>query len=272
LPVPELTPLVTLMLLSFGTMIALMFLVWLLSRKLNNAGIVDVAWGFGFVIIALIDFIWAYFHGWGWLPRNLVVLAMVALWSLRLGIFLAMRFKRMWPAEDARYTTYRQAWKNPQLGLLLAFEMQAVLLAALTLPYALAMVSAVAQFSIFELSGIALFLIALIGESVADHQLETFKKNSANHGQVCQSGLWYYSRHPNYFFEWMVWLAFFVFSLAFPYGWSTFYCPILMLWFLLKVTGVKATEEQALRSKGEAYAAYQRTTSAFVPWFKKGVT
>jgi len=223
----------TLMLVNFATMIILMFLVWLGSERLHNAGIVDVAW------------------------------------SLRLGTFLALRFKRMWPAEDGRYSAYRQAWgKNASLGLLLAFEMQAVLLASLTLPFALAMVHNSENFALFEIVAIVLFLIALSGESVADHELETFKKNPANHGKVCQSGLWNYSRHPNYFFEWLVWVAFFIFSLAVPFGWCTFYCPLLMLWFLLKVTGVKATEEQALRSKGHAYAAYQRTTSPFIPWFK----
>ncbi len=266
----ELSSIITLMLVSFATMIVLMFLVWLVSEKINNAGIVDVVWGFGFVVLASIDFTLAYMHGWGWMPRNAIVLLMVACWSLRLGFFLAIRFKRLWPAEDGRYSAYRQAWgKNAALGLFLAFEMQAVLLASLTLPFALAMVNAVPRFAACEIIGMVIFLIALVGESLADHELETFKKDPSNRGKVCQVGLWNYSRHPNYFFEWLVWVAFFVFSLAVPYGWCTFYCPLLMLWFLVKVTGVKATEEQALRSKGEVYAAYQRSTSPFIPWFKK---
>jgi len=80
---------------------------------------------------------------------------------------------------------------------------------------------------------------------------------------------WDIEGHPNYFFEWLVWLAFFCFSLGSPGGIYTIYCPLLMLFFLTKVTGVKATEEQAVRSKGQAYMDYQRTTSAFVPWFKR---
>jgi steroid 5-alpha reductase family enzyme len=88
-------------------------------------------------------------------------------------------------------------------------------------------------------------------------------------GRACRVGLWRYSRHPNYFFEWLIWIAFFVFALGSPYGWITVYCPLLMLYFLLRVTGIPATEEQALKSRGEAYRECQRTTSVFVPWFPK---
>ena len=82
-------------------------------------------------------------------------------------------------------------------------------------------------------------------------------------------GLWRYSRHPNYFFEWLVWVAYCVFAWPSPWGWATIYCPLLMLFFLFRVTGIPMTEEQALRSRGDDYRDYQRTTSAFVPWFPK---
>jgi steroid 5-alpha reductase family enzyme len=84
-------------------------------------------------------------------------------------------------------------------------------------------------------------------------------------------GLWNYSRHPNYFFEWLIWIAWLVFALGSPHGWIAFICPVLMLYFLFRVTGIPATEAQALRSRGEDYRRYQQTTSAFVPWFKKKV-
>jgi steroid 5-alpha reductase family enzyme len=103
---------------------------------------------------------------------------------------------------------------------------------------------------------------------VADQQLKRFRQDPANKGKVCQTGLWNYSRHPNYFFEWLVWVAFFLAAAATPLGWLTVYCPALMLYFLFRVTGIPATEEQSIRTKGEAYREYQRTTSVFVPWKK----
>jgi steroid 5-alpha reductase family enzyme len=99
--------------------------------------------------------------------------------------------------------------------------------------------------------------------------MKRFKADPANKGKVCEAGMWRYSRHPNYFFESLVWWAYFLFALGSPFGWTTVFCPLLMLWFLFRVTGIPLTEEQAVRSKGDAYREYQRTTSAFVPWFKK---
>jgi len=281
--VPE--PPIYLMIAAFLTTTVMMFVIWLVSERIGNAGIVDVAWGFGFAVVALVDTALAYMHGWGNFSRSALILIMVAFWSLRLGFFLAFRFKRMWPEEDGRYKKYRQDWGNrASLGLFLAFEMQAVLLASLTLPFALALTNANQQISGFEIAGFVIWLVAFVCETISDQQLEGFKSRRRESGhanqvnqvnevnqvsQVCQVGFWNYSRHPNYFFEWLVWLAFFCFSLGSPGGIYTIYCPLLMLFFLTKVTGVKATEEQAVRSKGQAYIDYQRTTSAFVPWFKR---
>ncbi len=278
-------PHIYLMIAAFLTTTLMMFVIWLISERIGNAGIVDVAWGFGFAVVALVDTALAYMHGWGNFSRSALILTMVAFWSLRLGFFLAFRFKRMWPEEDGRYKKYRQDWGDrASLGLFLAFEMQAVLLASLTLPFALALTNANQQISGFEIAGFVIWLVAFVCETISDQQLEGFKSRRRESGranqvkqvdqvnevsQVCQVGFWNYSRHPNYFFEWLVWLAFFCFSLGSPGGVYTIYCPLLMLFFLTKVTGVKATEEQAVRSKGQAYIDYQRTTSAFVPWFKR---
>jgi steroid 5-alpha reductase family enzyme len=118
---------------------------------------------------------------------------------------------------------------------------------------------------VLEVAGVAIWLTGLLGESVADGQLAAFKRNASNRGKVCDVGLWRYSRHPNYFFEWTIWIGYAVFALASPWGWLALAMPALMLHFLINVTGVKATEEQALRSKGELYREYQRRTSMFVP-------
>jgi steroid 5-alpha reductase family enzyme len=111
--------------------------------------------------------------------------------------------------------------------------------------------------------------VAWIGESAADFQLMYFKSKPANHGVICQVGLWKYSRHPNYFFESLIWIAFALFAMGSPYGYVALIAPMLILYFLFRVTGIPATEAQALRSKGESYRRYQQTTSAFVPWFPR---
>ena len=120
-----------------------------------------------------------------------------------------------------------------------------------------------------ECAGAVLWLVAISGEALADAQLAAFKRNPAHRGQVCDRGLWRVSRHPNYFFEWLIWVAFFVLALASPWGWIAVICPASILYLLLRVTGIPMTEEQSLRSKGDAYRRYQQTTSAFFPWFPR---
>lgn len=117
----------------------------------------------------------------------------------------------------------------------------------------------------YDWLGVAIWVLALGGESLADRQLARFRRDPANRGGVCQQGLWRYSRHPNYFFEWLHWWAYVAMGLAGPFGWVTLAGPAVMLFFLLKVTGVPPTEARALESRGEAYRAYQRTTNAFFP-------
>jgi steroid 5-alpha reductase family enzyme len=111
--------------------------------------------------------------------------------------------------------------------------------------------------------------LAICCEAAADAQLSKFKSDASNKGHTCQAGLWRYSRHPNYFFEWLIWMAYALFAFASPGGSFGLISPALILFFLLRVTGIPATEAQALRSRGDEYRRYQQTTSAFVPWFPK---
>jgi len=125
------------------------------------------------------------------------------------------------------------------------------------------------RFDLLEIAGVCLWCTALAGETVADAQLSAFKRIAANQGQVCDVGLWRCSRHPNYFFEWLVWVAYFLFALGSPLGWLAAIGPASILYLLLRVTGIPLTEEQSIRSKGDAYRRYQATTSAFAPWFPR---
>jgi steroid 5-alpha reductase family enzyme len=120
-----------------------------------------------------------------------------------------------------------------------------------------------------EYIGVGVWAISIVGEGIADAQLKMFKNNPANKGKVCSQGLWNYSRHPNYFFESMIWVGYFLFALNADYGWLAILSPITILFLVLKLTGIPMTEEQSLRSKGDLFREYQRTTSVFVPWFKK---
>jgi len=238
--------------------------VWVISVKIRNYGLLDAAWSYGVAVLAPI-----YASvGPGEPLRKWLLTAIGVAWSVRLGTYILLRVLRHHPAEDPRYETLRRRW--PGAGMFLVFfELQAVLVALFSLPFLLAAFNQSPHLQPVEIGGLILAAIALVGESAADLQMSAFKTDPACKGQVCRRGLWRYSRHPNYFFESLIWWAFFLFALGSPWGWITIVCPLLMLYFLLKVTGIALTEEYSLKSKGDAYREYQRTTSAFIPWFPK---
>jgi steroid 5-alpha reductase family enzyme len=253
--------------LSFCLLFVLMTIIWIIQNKNKNAGLVDVAWAISFSISMLIYYF--YYSENSTLRKN-ILLIMVIIWSLRLTIYL---FKRNWgKPEDARYTNLRKEWGD-QAGIKLFgfFQFQALLAALLTFPFAIISMNPSDGFTGLEILGLILWNIGLIGESIADNQLRSFKANVANKGKICEVGLWNYSRHPNYFFEWLVWVSFFVFALSSEYGWISIICPLLMYHFLVNVTGIKYTEEHMLATRGEAFRKYIEATSAFVPWFKKKI-
>lgn len=257
------------LLIGVATAVALtaMTVVWIISVRIRNAGIVDVAWSALFALLALI---YALLAG-GDVVRRSVAGALMILWSSRLALHLGRRVLGHLETEDPRYAALRAKWgPAANRNMLLFFLFQGVTNVLLSVPVLIAAMNPRPGLRIVEYAGIALWIVALAGESVADAQLARFRRDPANRGHVCTAGLWGYSRHPNYFFEWLIWCAFFLFALGSPYGWVAAYCPLLMLWFLYKVTGIPATEEHSLQSKGEEYRRYQRTTSAFVPWFRKG--
>ncbi len=254
------------LLVGWGFAAGMMLFVWLLSRRLNNAGIVDIAWSAGFAPVAVLYGLGA--GGWG--PRRWLIGGMVVLWSTRLGWYLYVRVIGHHPVEDRRYAALRAEWgREVDRKMFGFFQLQGALLVVLSVPFLLASRNPSPGFSAWEWLGGGVWLVAWIGESLADRQLQKYKANPANRGGVCQVGLWRYSRHPNYFFEWLIWVAFFLFALGSSGGWITVYCPALMLYFLVRVTGIPMTEELAVKTKGDRYREYQRTTSGFVPWFPR---
>ena len=253
-----------------------MTVTWLIARWLRNNGIVDVVWSAGFAPLAFIFFMLGTEDlDFQVLPRQPAITIMVIVWSLRLGLHLLVRVASHHPHEDVRYAKLRQEWGAATHRKMFGFfQLQGVLQIVLSLPILLVHLDGARNTTGYGLGitgclGVALWATGLLGESLADRQLARFRADPANKGKVCQAGLWNYSRHPNYFFEWLVWVGYAVFALGSPWGWLGLIAPALMLHFLLNVTGIPMTEALSIKSKGDAYRAYQRTTNAFVPWFKK---
>lgn len=244
---------------------ALMAVLWGIHLAIRNAAIVDFGWALGLVLIAVLYGV----QGSGYAPRKWLITGMAGLWGLRLAFYL-LRDRVIGHPEEGRYQQLRRDWKtNLPLKFFLFFQFQALLCVVLSLPFLLSAMNWQPSLSPFELAAAALWLIAFGGEVAADRQLAAFKREPANRGKVCRAGLWNYSRHPNYFFEWLIWCAFAWFATASPWGWLSWAGPALMLFFLFRVTGIPATEKQALRSRGDDYRRYQQTTSPFVPWFPR---
>lgn len=254
----------TLFLIALAISMTCFALVWAISVKTGNYGFLDVAWSCGVAVLAPLFALGSP----GTPARKWVLAAIGAAWSLRLGTYILRRVLRHHPREDPRYQTLRRRWKGPWMFLLF-FELQALMVTVFALPFLFVSFDPAPGMSPLAIAGAALALIALCGEALSDLQMQRFKADRSNDGKVCQSGLWRYSRHPNYFFESLIWWAFFIAALPSPHGWTTIVCPLLMLYFLFQVTGIPLTEEYSIKSKGDLYRAYQRTTSAFVPWFRK---
>ncbi len=244
----------------------LFLLTWRLSVKLNNYSFVDVTWSLAFAPTAA----WYALFSGGWWPRRLAVALLVGAWSLRLGTHLWRRVAGHHPQEDVRYAALREKWQ-PDLprAFLWFFLAQAALVWLLTLPVYLISHQATPEFQTLEYAGLALWTLALIGEGVADAQLAQFRREHQHSHRICQAGLWYYSRHPNYFFQSLLWWGLFLMALPAPWGWTAVIAPLAMLHFLLNVTGIPLTEKLSVEKRGDAYREYQRTTSAFVPCFRK---
>jgi steroid 5-alpha reductase family enzyme len=236
------------------------------ARRLDNYGIVDVVWSYAFGLVALLYAA----LGSGWAPRRWLVATLVTAWSLRLGTYLYKRVMGHHPEEDGRYREMRTRWaRNFAWEMFKFYQFQAISVVILATPFLLALGRPETGFTLLDWAALALFVTSLAGESLADGQLARFKKNPANQGRVCDVGLWSVSRHPNYFFVFLTWFSFAVFALPASWGWLGLVAPAAILYLLLFVTGIPMTEEQAVRTKGEAYRAYQRRVSAFVPWFPK---
>ncbi len=250
-------------LVSWCAVSVVMALVFIWAVKIKNYGVVDVFWAYNFLVIAII--IWLLADGL--FERKLLVCGLCALWSIRLGIYLSKRVLGHLNEEEGRYKKLREEWGLGKFFVF--FQMQAFSNVFLCLPFFIISLNKSYPISVVEYCGAALWFISICGEGLADWQLKKFKTDNLNKGKVCERGLWYYSRHPNYFFQLLIWISVLIFASQSAYGWLAILCPLSIAYLIFKVTGIPMTEQQAVRSKGELYKQYQHTTSVFVPWFKK---
>ncbi|MDX6769245.1 MAG: DUF1295 domain-containing protein [Elusimicrobiota bacterium] len=232
--------------------------LWVVSVRTKDASLVDAGWALGLGVMGS----WIAATASGLPARRLLVGVMAASWSLRLAAHLYFDRVRGKP-EDGRYAALRASWgPAADRNFFLFFQAQALLVLALSSSYCSAAARA-EPLGALDALGAALFVLSLCGETLADRQLAAFRADPGNRGRVCRAGLWGWSRHPNYFFEWLVWPSFAALAAG---AWSAWLSPALMLYFLLRVTGIPATEAQALKTRGEDYRRYQREVSTFVPW------
>jgi steroid 5-alpha reductase family enzyme len=247
-------------------MAVVMTTAWAVSLKTDNTGWIDVFWTFGTgltgVVVALAP--------WAGTPsaREILVAVLVAVWSVRLGAYIAVRVAR--GAEDARYLMLKDEWGAAFKGRLFGLAIvQAPATTLLCASIAAAALRPGAGLTPEDVIGAVILLIAIVGEGRADGQMKRFKADSSNHGKIMDQGLWGLSRHPNYVFEWFGWLAWPVIAIdlsgAWPQGWASLIAPVVMYLILTRLTGVPPLEKAMLKSKGQAYVDYQNRVGAFFP-------
>jgi steroid 5-alpha reductase family enzyme len=243
----------------------LLAIAWVVQQRTGNSGWVDTIWTFAVGGVGAAAALWPVADAA--LPARQWVIAGLSLaWALRLGCHIAIRTAGI--SDDPRYAAFAQEWGAAAPRRMFIF-LQNQALGSIPLVFAIFVAAQmpVAMLRAQDFIGVALLAVAISGEALADSQLKRFRAAAANKGRVCDIGLWRWSRHPNYFFQWLGWLAYPVIALeaSYPWGFAALLAPVFMFWILNYVTGIPPLEAQMLRSRGDAYRAYQAHTSKFFP-------
>lgn len=244
--------------------LVLMILLWFISLALKNASIVDIFWGIGFIIVTWV----AYKLSSGYLPRKQLAAVLVTIWGLRLAIHIGIR--NWGKPEDFRYAKWRteNSARWWWFSFFQVFLLQGFLMWIISTPLLAAQTSGFpAILTPLDLVGASLWTLGLLFESIGDFQLMLFKADPANKGKLLTTGLWKYTRHPNYFGEAVLWWGFYIIALAAGYWWTIF-SPIIMTYLLMKVSGVAMLEKTMKLKSG--YEEYMNKTNAFFPWLPNG--
>jgi steroid 5-alpha reductase family enzyme len=238
---------------------------WAVQQRTGNSGWVDTIWTFSLGLVGAGSALWPV-GGTASTPRQWLVAALVALWSLRLGSHIAVRTAGI--TDDPRYAAFAKEWGVDSPRKMFIF-LQNQGFGSIPLVFSIFVAARFPSDALRfqDALGALVLLIGIAGEALADAQLKRFRENPANKGRVCDIGLWRWSRHPNYFFEWFGWLAYPVIAISpdYAWGWATLLAPVFMYWILVHVTGIPPLEAQMLRSRGARYRDYQTRTSMFFP-------
>jgi steroid 5-alpha reductase family enzyme len=247
---------------SILTIFLYMSVFYLIALKLKDNSIADIAWGIGFIFIAVLNLILAeqvYL-------RQLIITGLVSIWGIRLALHIY--FRNRGKAEDFRYAQMRKRWGN-QVSLKSfthVFMFQGLILFMIAYPIIMVNVYAKPGLTIFDLIGILIWVVGFTFEVIADIQLQNFiRKEKTPVNPIMTRGLWKYSRHPNYFGEALCWWGIFLIIFSTPNGWLTIFSPVIITFFLLKVSGVPLLEKKYQHNP--AFQEYARRTSIFIPWF-----
>ncbi len=255
----------TQLLLGWFIAALMMIVLWLVQRRTRNAGIVDVGWAAGVGVLGVLFAATAD----GWLNRRILVGLLIGAWSARLAIYL-LADRVLGHTEEGRYRSLRERWgPAADRNLFFFFQAQALLDVFFALPILIVAHRSAPQWTVWDVAGVLIWVVSVGNTVLADRQLARFRRRPENRGKTCRDGWWRYSRHPNYFFEWLHWWSYVALAFGADHGWATLPAPAVMLFFLFKVTGIPPTEAQALASRGDEYREYQRTTSVFIPWFPR---
>lgn len=241
--------------ITWFLIIWLMVIAWFLSILKNNPGVIDVFWGCAIALAGLI-----YVNIGVSNTVKYVFQILLVIWAVRLSGYLLLT--RVLPKRlDMRYEDISNNWKmSKYLGFFINFQFQGMLALIIATPFIF--ISKTSSFDTLSVIAIAIIVIGFIGESFADYQLHKFKKSGSK--GVCDIGLWQYSRHPNYFFEWLIWLGFGIAALVSPLACVSLISPLLLLCLMLFIT-IPITERGSIKSRGDAYREYMKSTSIFIP-------
>ena len=240
-----------------------MSILFVIAMFKRDNSIADIGWGLGFVIVALLTF----FLEQGFTARHILVTVLVVIWGIRLSTHIYLRNRGK--GEDPRYAAWRKKWGKWVVvrSYFQVFMLQGLLL--LFIAYAIILVNSSSQagLSILDICGLAIWIIGFLFESIGDLQLKRFISDEKNRGRILTTGLWRYTRHPNYFGEATMWWGIFLIALSVPYGWTAIISPAVITFLLLRVSGVILLEKEF--TDNEEFKEYKRRTSAFIPWFPK---
>lgn len=247
---------------SLVAIIAMMTVLWLCSIMIKNVSIVDLFWGFGFVVASAVYFIYTE----GLETRKVLLMTMVSIWGLRLSVYLAWR--NHGKGEDFRYQKFRKDFGEHRYwwySYFSVFLLQGMLMWLISAPLLGAQFYPDTNLSILDYIGFIFWIIGMVFEAGGDFQLAHFKADRSNKGKVLNTGLWHYTRHPNYFGDAAVWFGYACICLS-----AGSYVPllgtVLMTALIIKVSGV-ALLEKTLNETKPGYQEYVEKTSVFIPWF-----